>query len=416
MHNCLSNPTLLKQRQNEQRKRDFQIKFIISVSTVTLTFSGLFFGWRLSSQEQVLKNAEILMSTVGDVTQAKDIDKIKLMQDKIKKIIGLLETIPNSLLSPYADAQNDIAKFRIKLDIVEKKLKTEEDAVTNLEDAKKLAINADTLAQDSQQLTTSLSEASNKWEQAISLLESIPQNSFITKEAKLNIEKYRANQAKISVKISNEVKAFEALEKAKKLSWEAAIITQKPPHSNTIWNQARVKIGQAILLLEMIPKNSPLYMQEQKRVKEYRDNYDAISQRSIVEEKAVASFNQAQNLAKQVENIAQNTPYTLVNLQDALVKIREAIHLLNSISSGTTTSAQASEAVQIYSRNYNTVYNKFQAVKSCSLSQSNYCLDANYSFSLESIDVNPPVPTNNLPDSNSNSPDSRDPFNLNTDK
>ncbi|MBD2364787.1 hypothetical protein H6G36_27075 [Anabaena minutissima FACHB-250] len=78
--------------------------------------------------------------------------------------------------------------------------------------------------------------------------------------------------------------------------------------------------------------------------------------------------------------------YTLAGLQDALAKIKQATNLLNSIPSGTTVSAQASEIVEIYSRNYNTIYNRFQAISTCSSPQSRDCFDANFSFYLESID------------------------------
>ncbi|QLE56458.1 hypothetical protein [Nostoc sp. TCL26-01] len=231
-------------------------------------------------------------------------------------------------------------------------------------------------------------EASNKWQEAISILESIPEDSFVTVEANRNLEQYRNNYAVISSRLSDEIQASELLANAKKLSWEAVKITQNPPHSSTTWKQASVQIEQAIKLLETIPKNSPLYVQEQQRLKEYKANYTTINQRRIIENNAVLKFKQAQNLARQVEKITENTPYTLVGLQDALLKIKQATNLLNSIPSGTTVSGKASEVVQIYSRNYNTIYNRFQAISRCSSPQSIDCFDAKYSFYLESVDGN----------------------------
>lgn len=129
-----------------------------------------------------------------------------------------------------------------------------------------------------------------------------------------------------------------------------------------------------------------MYAQLPQKLQEYKSNYTAISQRLMIEEKAVTNFKQAQNLAKEVEGTAQNTPYTLAGLQNALAKLKQATNLLNSIPSGTTVSAQVSEFAQVCSRNYNTIYNRFQAIKTCSSPQSSDCFDANYTFYLESID------------------------------
>lgn len=383
---CLKNPILMKQRQQQQRRKSVQIKTAIVASILILISPGVWFGWKRFFQEQIRWDTQTLMSTIGDVKQAQDINEIRLMRDKIKQAIALLERIPNSFASAYAAAQQDISKFRVQLDTVEKRLQIEEDAAAKFESTKKLAIDASLLVQNPPHSATVWNEASNKWQEAISILESLPEDSFVTVEAKTKLEQYRNNHAVISARLSHEIQASESLENAKKLSWEAVKITQKPPHSSTTWKQARDKLEQAIKLLERIPINSPLYAQEQQRLKEYKVNYTTINQRLTIEENAVSKFKQAQNLAKQVETIAQNTPYTLAGLQDALAKIKQATNLLNSIPSGTTVSAQASEVVQIYSRNYNTIYNRFQAISTCSSPQSSDCFDANYSFYLESTD------------------------------
>jgi hypothetical protein len=383
---CLKNPLLMKQRHYEQQRKKNQIKAAI-IATILISISpGVWFTWKRFSQEQLRWNAQTLMSTIGDVRQAQNIYQIKLMREKIKQEIASLEKIPNSFASAYHGAQQDISKLRVQLDTVEKRLQLEEDAAAKFESTKQLAIDAAILVQNPPHPASIWNEASNKWQEAISTLESIPDDSFVSLDAKTKLEQYRNNHAIISARLSHEVQASESLENAKKLSWEAVKMTQKPPHSSTIWKQSRDKLEQAIKLLESIPKNSPLYAKELQRLKEYKANYTTINQRLLIEEKAVLKFKQAQSLAKQVEKIAQNTPYTLVGLQDALAKIKQATNLLNSIPSGTTVSAQASEIVQIYSRNYNTIYNRFQAINACSSPQSSDCFDANYSFYLESID------------------------------
>lgn len=61
-----------------------------------LSSLGVWLGYKRFSEEQVRWDAQTLMSTVGDVTQAQDINEIKLMLHKIKQAIASVEKIPNS--------------------------------------------------------------------------------------------------------------------------------------------------------------------------------------------------------------------------------------------------------------------------------------------------------------------------------
>ena len=383
---CLKNPALMKQLHHQQRRKHIQIKTVITASILILITPGVWFAWKRFSQEQLRWNVQTLMSTISDVKQAQDINEIRLMRDKIKQAIVSLEKITNSFASAYPAAQQDISKFRVQLDTVEKRLQIEEDAATKFESTKQLAIEASILVQNPPLPAAVWNEASTKWQEAISILESIPEDSFVAVETKTKLEQYRNNYAVVSARLSDEIQVSDSIENAKKLSWEAVKITQQPPHSNRTWKQGRDKLEQAINLLEKIPKNSTLYAQEQGRLKEYKANYTIINKRLIIEETAVSKYKQAQNLAKQVEKIAQNTPYTLAGLRDAMVKLKQALKFLSSIPPGTTVSEKAAEIAQIYSRNYNTIYNRFQAISTCSSAQSIDCFDANYSFYLESID------------------------------
>ncbi|MBS3030823.1 MAG: hypothetical protein HCA25_27540 [Dolichospermum sp. DET50] len=247
---CLKNPALMKQRHHQQRRKHIQIKTAITASILILITPGVWFGWKRFSQEQLRWNVETLMSTISDVKQAQDINEIRLMRDKIKQAIVSLERIPNSFASAYPAAQQDISKFRVQLDTVEKRLQIEEDAATKFESTKQLAIEASILVQNPPLPAAVWNEASTKWQEAISILESIPEDSFVAVEAKTKLEQYRNNYAVVSARSSDEIQVSDSIKNAKKLSWEAVKITQKPPHSNTTWKQGRDKLEQAINLLE----------------------------------------------------------------------------------------------------------------------------------------------------------------------
>lgn len=98
----------------------------------------------------------------------------------------------------------------MQLNAVEKRLQIEEEAAAKLESTKHLAMEAAILLQNPPHPAKLWNEASNKWQEAISILESIPEDSFVASEAKVKLEQYRNNYNIISVRLSNEIQASDA--------------------------------------------------------------------------------------------------------------------------------------------------------------------------------------------------------------
>jgi hypothetical protein len=160
-------------------------------------------------------------------------------------------------------------------------IKTSEQASTNLIAAQKLGLEAAKMVQNPPHPLTVWQQAQAKWQEAINLLEAIPEGTSVSAQSKEKLAAYRANYAAISKRLIIEQKASVNLETAQKVAMEASIIVQYPPYPAEVWQQAQAKWQQAINLLEAIPEGTFVSAQAKEKLAVYRNNYAAVSQRAF---------------------------------------------------------------------------------------------------------------------------------------
>ncbi|MBN3892623.1 MAG: hypothetical protein HWQ43_27000 [Nostoc sp. JL31] len=155
-----------------------------------------------------------------------------------------------------------------------------------------------------------------------------------------------------SLSLTQERSANANFKSAQKLGMEAASLVQKPPHPLKVWQQAEIKWYQAIILLDSIPDKTSVYDRAKKKLAYYQINYKSISQRVLIEKKAVANLESAHNLATEANLFVQNSPHSQLSRQQAQDKWQQAINLLEAIPESTSVSVQAKEMLSIYKTNY----------------------------------------------------------------
>ncbi|MEH2273186.1 MAG: hypothetical protein V7K68_32975 [Nostoc sp.] len=156
----------------------------------------------------------------------------------------------------------------------------------------------------------------------------------------------------MSLSLTQEGSAIAKFKSAQKLGMEAASLVQKPPHPLKVWQQAETKWHQAIILLDSIPNETSVSNQAKKKLAYYRINYKSISQRVLIEKKALANLESAQKLAIEANLFVQNSPHSLLSRQQAQDKWQQAINLLEAIPESTSVSIQAKKILPIYKTNY----------------------------------------------------------------
>ncbi|WP_066382534.1 MULTISPECIES: hypothetical protein [unclassified Anabaena] len=156
-------------------------------------------------------------------------------------------------------------------------LNQESIAVSNFKSALKLGMEASSLVQKPPHPLTVWQQAASKWQQATTLLESVPEGTSVFAQAQERLIIYRLNYRTIEKRAAKEKQAVANLEKAKKLATEANFFMETSSNSLLAWQQSRDKLQKSINLLEAIPSSSFVYKQAQEILPDYRTNYTAIN-------------------------------------------------------------------------------------------------------------------------------------------
>ena len=124
-------------------------------------------------------------------------------QDKWGKAIQLLEEVSHEQ-KDSEEIENKLKIYRTDYNTITQKIAQEQKAVNNLEAAQKLALEASAMVKNPPYPLTVWQTAEDKWEKAVNLLESIPEDAFIASEAQEKLEIYRANLEIINQRVKTE--------------------------------------------------------------------------------------------------------------------------------------------------------------------------------------------------------------------
>jgi len=94
------------------------------------------------------------------------------------------------------------------------------------------------------------------------------------------------------------------------IGWEAAQLSQNPPHPLERWQQLEDLWGQAIAQLEQIPESNVAHSVAVVKLGEYREHLDAIRRRTVLEQRAEENV-AAARLAAQVAGERQKSATNL---------------------------------------------------------------------------------------------------------
>jgi Skp family chaperone for outer membrane proteins len=144
--------------------------------------------------ENNIKSAEQLALEAGDMIKNSPhpLTVWQTAQNKWQKSIQLLEAVSNDTANSE-QIQKQLEIYRTDYNSVTQKIAQEQKAVNNLEAAQKLALEASVIVQKPPYPLTVWQTAQDKWQKAVNLLESIPEDAFIAAEAQEKLDIYRTN-------------------------------------------------------------------------------------------------------------------------------------------------------------------------------------------------------------------------------
>ncbi len=220
-----------KAELEEVRLRDYKPKYEVKESRKTRSFNGISllflilvvtvlgsvglvnrnpfkFGQKLNMLSTPQKTAETLKNAQNLALEASEIVENpphpltvwQAAQKKWSESISLLqETRPNLAHSQLIEKQLNL--YQSDYESVQQKLEKEQSAVAQFKTAKKIALEASVFVKNPPYPVMTWQQAQDKWQKAINLLETIPQDSFVAPEVQDKLEMYRLNSEEIDKRI-----------------------------------------------------------------------------------------------------------------------------------------------------------------------------------------------------------------------
>lgn len=246
---------------------------------IVLSF-GSWIGWNFFNSRQVQNKAEQLLAEVQDIDKTSDIHNLQTYQDKIKKSILLLETIPDAPGSDYKKVNNDISKLHSQLTAVEQKIKDSnqlsEQANKDLEAAESLAMQASVIVQNPPHPLEVWQQAQGKWQESIKLLEAIPENLPAYIQAQEKLVTYQTNYAALTKRIEIEQNASNTINNAEDLAKQSVELVKATPYTIEVLKNAQEKLKEAMDLLKSVPSGTAVSAKAESLMQVYSRNSQEI--------------------------------------------------------------------------------------------------------------------------------------------
>lgn len=131
------------------------------------------------------------------------------------------------------------------------------------------------------------------------------------------------------------------------LGYQAALLSQNPPHSIEEWQEMESLWLDAIAELETIDPENPAYPLARAKLREYRDNLAAVQQRAILERRGQEQVEAAQ-LAAEVARTQEGQARDLETWQETYASWRNAVGALMRVPPQTTAQRDARQLFQSY--------------------------------------------------------------------
>ena len=210
-----------------------------------------------TAQKQALEQSPSLLSEVGDVSQSKDVERLKAQQQRLQTTIRLLEEIPNLPTFGYQEAQERLKQLRPVAAVIDQRLAAETEASGNFKRALDLDAQALQLANNPPHPEERLRQAADKWREAVQLLEKIPAQSPSYQQAQEGLKPLREKQRQVEKWLTNEKQAVRKMETVLTTAKQAANITQNKSSLNlaTLLN-ASAQWTRTVQFLKEIPENT----------------------------------------------------------------------------------------------------------------------------------------------------------------
>jgi len=173
----------------------FSVLFVLVAVSIVGVCGWLM--WDRFNQQQSLANARNFSNQDISLKKITKLAVLTETRNRLQTIVFQLEAIPNRPISLYTEAQNELKTLQPQLGEFDRKVNIEQLANKNLESAKAITLEAATLTQNSPHKSSIWQAAQLKREQALKMLEVVPNDSLLYADAQKRLTSYRAELVQI---------------------------------------------------------------------------------------------------------------------------------------------------------------------------------------------------------------------------
>ncbi len=184
--------------------------------------------------------------------------------------------------------------------------------------------------------TAARSTALETWQQGLDQLRAVPPATLGGRQAQLRLIALDRDFQQETGTLAGTVRAGGLIEAAQGFAYQAALLSQNPPHPAATWQRAADLWGEAIRRLEQLPPEDPAYGEAQQLLVTYLNNQGQIRQRLAEEETAQQNWLRAQDAYTQLVAIGAN-----LDSARHQAKVQEILNFLQRIPSNTTPATEA---------------------------------------------------------------------------
>lgn len=382
-HQCREDVNFRKELVRKRQQQKLMIHSGIAAGILILLSPV---GWCATlryQQSKVYSNALAVVASTDKIESVSGLESLKVTQQHIQTAIADLEALKDFPGSLYQPGQKELVNLHNRLDTVNQKITQEEQAILNFNEAQKLAQLAASSVQTPPHSPKVWREVHTQWQNSIALLSAIPEGTSVSNLAKEKLAIYEVNAKNIERRLTDDETAAANLETAKKLSWEAAKMIQNPPHPLATWQRAKANLEQAIKLLQAVPSGTAVSIEAKSKLITYPKTLQTLNQRIATEEKALKILTEAQKNFQKTLAIANQTPYQLDSLRQALIHLQKVDQLLVTIPAGTGVTTSASNLQKAAVSNFEEITDKYNAIATCHQYNSSFCFEADSKLWLD---------------------------------
>jgi hypothetical protein len=204
-----------------------------------------------------------------------------------------------------------------------------------------------------------------KIEEALKLVTNIPNyptSAYAQAQETKQIieEKLKLIKEKEQRLLAQEKEAKDGLILATKAANDAVKISENPPHSVAVWEQAKAKWEEAINHLKSAPTNASIAKEIEEKLESYQASLYIINQRIVDEKRAESSFNLALISASKAFSLTKNNPKNIDIWKQSSDEWQGAISILKEVPGSTTFYKEAINKIPEYQKNLAAVNQKIK--------------------------------------------------------